>query len=169
MRWRARMNEPLHRLDARYARAYEDRGDDREASTTLSQIRTKRERDPERDSGQRIAEVVDQIGEQSNAATRHENRRLHDGGQSKHRKREQDRPDALSGTLDAVIHQPMRVPVGVVVVGMRPRKRSDRLRAPERGQVSVRTAIRMTMHTPTVAVRQLVNMLAIHPRKPTLG
>lgn len=105
MRRRTRMNEPLHRLNARHARADEDRSNDSQARTTLGPIRTKRESDPERDRGQRVAEVVDQIGEQRNAATRDKHDGLRERGQAENREREQDRADAVPRALDAPIDE----------------------------------------------------------------
>jgi len=78
------VDEPRHGLDASDARADEDRGDDGETGTSLGERGAQREGDAERDGGQRVAEVVDQVGEQSDAAAGYENDRLSDAGQTEY-------------------------------------------------------------------------------------
>ena len=75
----------------------------------LGALRTKHKRDPERDSGQRVTEIVDQIGEQRDTARHHEHRRLDDRRHPEHREREQHRTQPLPRPLDALIYQPVRV------------------------------------------------------------
>ena len=58
------MDQPLDRLVEGDAGGEEDRGDDGEAGELLAAEAAEEERDAERDRGKRVAEVVDQIGEQ---------------------------------------------------------------------------------------------------------
>ena len=58
------MDEALDRLAERDEGADEDRGDDREAGEALAAETAEEEGEPERNRGQRVAEVVDQVSEQ---------------------------------------------------------------------------------------------------------
>ena len=66
------------------AGADEDRRDDRKPRPTLRAGASQREGDSERDRGRRVAGVVDQIGEQSDAARSGEDDRLDAGGERQH-------------------------------------------------------------------------------------
>src|SRR5262249_2595394 len=66
-------------LDERDDRADEDREDDREASPAFSTCAAEEEGEPERDRRQRVAEVVDQVGEQRDAEDDDVDRRLRCG------------------------------------------------------------------------------------------
>jgi hypothetical protein len=115
------MNQALHRLDTGNTRADEDRRDDGEACTSLRELGAQSERDTERHGSQRVAEIVNQVSQQRDAATRNENSRLSDSGYTEHRERERDGANTLPRALDAVIHKTMRMPVRmVVIVGVRP-------------------------------------------------
>jgi hypothetical protein len=101
---------------------------------------------------------VDQIGEQRDAAARDEDDRLRDRRDTEHRKREQDRANALSRTLDAGIDEPVRMSVTAimaVVVAVLVRNMSmlvRRLGEPRRSQVPVRATVRVAVRTPAVPV-----------------
>jgi hypothetical protein len=69
------VDEPVNGLDSGHAGAYEDRGNDRQPGASLRYRGAQSESDPKRDGGQGIAEVVDQVGKQGNAAAGDE----HDG------------------------------------------------------------------------------------------
>ena len=69
------VDEALHGLDARDAGADEDRGDDCQSGATLRDPGVQGERDPQRHGREGIAEVVDQVGEQRDAAAGEEHRR----------------------------------------------------------------------------------------------
>ena len=62
------MDEPQDRLVEGDAGRDEDREHDGEAGDLLAAGAAQEERDPERHRGQRVAEVVDQIGEQRDRA-----------------------------------------------------------------------------------------------------
>ena len=73
------MDGALDGLYAGDASAYEDCGHDCKAGASLGDLRVKRERDSQWHGGQGIAEIVDQVGQQSNAATRDKHDGLGDG------------------------------------------------------------------------------------------
>ena len=56
------MDKAPYSLNPRYTRTDEDGRHDGQAGASLCYLRVQRERDPERHGGQRIAEVVDQVG-----------------------------------------------------------------------------------------------------------
>jgi transposase len=60
-----------------------------------------------RHGGQGVAEVVDQVSQQSDAAAGDEHDSLSDSGEPEDRKPERDGTDALSRALDAVVDQPV--------------------------------------------------------------
>lgn len=118
MSWGYRVNEAPDRLVAGYTGADEDRRDDREAGPPLRQLGTQGERDPQRHGRERIAEVVDQIGEQGDAAAGEKDGKLSDGGEGQDGERERDGVDALPRALDAVVYQAMGVAVLAMVTPM---------------------------------------------------
>jgi hypothetical protein len=65
--WCARVHEPADRLHPRDARRDEDRADDEEAGDALGARGAKREGGGERDGRGRVAEVVDEVGQQRDA------------------------------------------------------------------------------------------------------
>ena len=69
------MDESVNGLEAGHAGACEDSGDDGQSGAPLRQLRAQSESDPEWDSRQSIPEVVDQVGQQRDAAAEGE----HDG------------------------------------------------------------------------------------------
>jgi hypothetical protein len=124
-------------------------------------LRAQRERYAQRQCRQRIAEVVDQICQQRDAAARHEHRGLRERRQRQDRQRERYRLDALPRTLEALVHEAMRMTVPVPVMAMssaRRRRRVGRLREPDRGQMPVGTPMRMGMDPPTMPVRQRIDL-----------
>jgi hypothetical protein len=110
-----RMDETINRLHARDARADEDRGDDGQARASLRDLRAQRERDAKRHGGQRIPEVVDQVGEQGDAAAGDEHCGLSQRGKTKDGQGQRDGAYALAGALDAVPDQSVRM-TGTAVV-----------------------------------------------------
>lgn len=60
---RGRVDKPAHGLDGSHERADEDGRDDREPCAPLGYLRAERERDAQRERSQRVAEVVDQVGQ----------------------------------------------------------------------------------------------------------
>ena len=72
------MDEAVDCLHRRDAGADEDRRHDEVAGALLGHKGAHEEGDPERDRGQRVAEVVDQVGQQRHAAGRDEDHALQD-------------------------------------------------------------------------------------------
>ena len=70
----------------------------------------------ERDRGRGVAEVVDQVGEQSDAAAGDEDGRLGERGQAEHSQREPDRPQALARAHDAPVDEAVGVAVPALLV-----------------------------------------------------
>src|SRR5947208_701741 len=70
------VDEALEGLDAGDACADEDGGDDEQPGASLSELGAQQERDAERDGRERVAEVVDDVREQGDAAGQHEDRGL---------------------------------------------------------------------------------------------
>ena len=105
-------NNGLHPGDAR---ADEDGRHDRQARAPLGQRGAQRKRDAQRHGCQGVAEVVDQISQQRDAAAGDEHDRLGDRGEPENRERQRDGADAVVGALDAVVDEPVGVPMGSVV------------------------------------------------------
>lgn len=84
--------------------------------SAFGHLGAQRERDTDRDRCEGIAEVVDEVGEQSEASAGDEDDGLGDRGDAQHGERQQHRPDALARSLDAVVDQTVRVAVTVVLM-----------------------------------------------------
>ena len=117
MRGRSRVEGALDGLDAGHTGADEDRRHDCEARPSLRELGAQGERNPQRDGGEGIAEVVDQVREQRNAAAREEHGRLSHRCEAEYRKRKRDRMDACARALDALVYEPVGMPVVFVLVG----------------------------------------------------
>src|SRR5262245_28061672 len=104
-----RVDQPLDCLVERDTGRDEDGDDDRETGELLAAYRAEKERDCERDRRQRIAEVVDQIGEQRDRPRNDEDRDLRPGGEREHGEAERNSLDAPARTDDRAVYQPMRV------------------------------------------------------------
>jgi hypothetical protein len=76
----ARVNEALDRLSERDEGADEDGEHDRQSRDSLSACAAKEEREPERDRGERVSEVMDQVGEQRDAQRPRVDERLRERG-----------------------------------------------------------------------------------------
>src|SRR5712691_5567605 len=85
MRKAARMNDALGRLPQRDERADEDCEHDREAGETLSSGVAQKERKPERDRGERIPEVMDEVCQERDAQRSRVDERLRERRQSQDR------------------------------------------------------------------------------------
>lgn len=79
-----RVDQAIDRRRRRDAGADEDRGDDEVAGALLSHERAHDERDPHRDRGECVADVVDQVGQQRHAARGDEDDALQDRGDEQH-------------------------------------------------------------------------------------
>jgi formiminotetrahydrofolate cyclodeaminase len=106
------------RLVRRHAGRDEDRQNHGEPGELLTATRAKKEGDPERDSRERITEVVDQISEERDRAGEDEDDHLRRRGNPEHSETERDRLDALARSNDRAIDEPVRVAMLAVAVTM---------------------------------------------------
>ena len=111
-----RVDRGAHRLDPRDAGADEDREDHEEARAPLGGDGAQQERDPQRDRGERVAGVVDQVGQQRDAPGAHEDQQLREGGHEQDREARADDPQPVARARDRAVDQPMAVPVAVIRV-----------------------------------------------------
>jgi hypothetical protein len=86
-----RLEQTLRCLVAGNTGADEDRGHHRKPGDALGALAPQREGDAERDRGQRVARVVDQVGEQRDRAREDEDQRLGSGGEREHEQCQGDR------------------------------------------------------------------------------
>src|SRR5215211_2925001 len=89
-----RMDEALNRLVERDTGTDEDREDDEEPGKLLGTEAPQVEGDPERDRRRRVAEVVDQVGEQRDRTGQDEDRQLEQRGDYQDGEADRDRFDA---------------------------------------------------------------------------
>ena len=108
--------KPLDRLVERDAGADEDRGDDERARRASRRGRAEEEGDPERDRGECVAEVVDQVGEQRDAAGGKEDRGLRKRRDEKDCERDRNGLDALVRANDRSVNKPVRMTVTVIAI-----------------------------------------------------
>lgn len=113
-----RMDQPRDRLDPGDAGGEEDHPDDEQSGPALGPSGAQHERHAERNRRAGITEVVDQVGEQGNAAAGNKDRQLSPRRKRKHRQRHPNRPQPLPRPFDALVHQPVRVPVPVMAMLM---------------------------------------------------
>ena len=109
---RARVHEAPDRLDARHARRDEDRRDDRQPGPALGALGAQPEGDPQRERGRRVAEVVDEVGQQGDAPGRDEDERLRDRRGAQDREGERHRAHAGARAFDRLVDEAVRVAVG---------------------------------------------------------
>ena len=109
------MQEALDGLVQRHARRDEDREYDRKTGDLLAPEAAEEERNAEGDGGERVAEVVDQVGEQRDRVREEDDYELRDGGEAEDREAERDRFDTLArandGAVDETVGVAMRVRV----------------------------------------------------------
>ena len=108
----ARVDEALDRLAERDECADEDREHDCEPGEPLAAQAAQEEREPERNRGERVAEVVDQVGEQRHAERARVDERLRERGHCENDEAQRDRADAGAGTQD----RPVDEAVGMLVL-----------------------------------------------------
>ena len=89
----------------------EDREDDGEAGELLTAGGAEEERDAEWDGGERVADVVDQVGEQRYRAGEEEDGGLGERGQREHAEAQRDRLDPLARAEDRTIDEAVRMAV----------------------------------------------------------
>ena len=108
---RLRVDQPRDGLDSGDAGRDEDRCDHEQPGVSLRSLGSEQEGNAERNRGGGIAEVVDQIGEQGDAAAGDEDGRLSQRGRSEDGQREPDRSQPFPRALDAAIHESVGVAV----------------------------------------------------------
>src|SRR5687768_2377523 len=112
-----RVEQAVDRLPARDARRDEDRENDGQPGDALRAEAPQGEGDSERDRGRRVTEVVDQIGEQGDAAGKRKDDRLCDRRDPENEEGKPDRAQPLARALDRGIDQAVRMTVVVPVDG----------------------------------------------------
>jgi hypothetical protein len=113
----ARVDETVDRLSKRDKGADEYRQDDRKPGETLATCAAEEEGEPERDRGQRVPEVVDQIREQRNAERPRVNHGLGKRRQRQDREAPSDGTDTGPRAKNRPIDRAVRV---LMVMRMRP-------------------------------------------------
>ena len=103
------MDEALDRLAERHKSTDKDREHDRNTGQTFSFDAAEEEGKAERDRGQRIAEVVDQISEQRDAECARVDERLRDCRDRENGEAPGDGSNAGPGAKDRTIDQPVRM------------------------------------------------------------
>jgi hypothetical protein len=114
------IDQSVHRLEPRNARAREDRENDRNARPALRFRAPEREGRAERDRGRSVAEVVDQVGEERNARCCDEDQKLGCRSDPKDEQGQRHGTDALSRALDRRIDETVGMPVALLGVGVGP-------------------------------------------------
>ena len=108
------MNEAHDRHVERNAGRDEDREDDGETGEPFAADAPEVEGDAERDRGQRVAEVVDQVGEESDGAGEREDRELRSGRDPEDDEADRNGLDAFVRADDRAIDESVRVTMLVV-------------------------------------------------------
>jgi hypothetical protein len=93
----------------------EDGQHDGDAREFFCAERAHQERDPEWQGGQRVPEVVDQVGEQRDRPGEREDRRLGAGGNREQPQTQSDGLQPLAGADDRAVDESVGVPVTVLV------------------------------------------------------
>src|SRR5215218_1686549 len=109
---RARIDETLDGLDQRDEGADEDRQHDRKASPALAPGAPEIEGDAERHRSKRIAEVVDQVGQERDAQRLRIDEALDEGREHEHAETPGDGADACAGPKDRAVDSPWEWPCG---------------------------------------------------------
>ena len=105
---------------------------------------------PSGHGGQGVAEVVDEVGQQRDAAREDEDQRLQRGGDPEDRERGENRPQAGARALDRVVDEAVRVPMAVGV------------RAPV--AVRVRPVVRVLVDRPATVAMPLASKRLVGAR-----
>jgi hypothetical protein len=107
------VEEALDRLVQGDAGGDEDRQHHRVTGQLLAPKATKEEGDAERQGRKRVAEVVNQIGEQGNRVRNEEDRELRSRSETENRKAECNRLDAFARTNNRTVNETVRMAVTV--------------------------------------------------------
>jgi hypothetical protein len=151
------MDQPLDRLVQGHARGDEDREHHREPGDLLRPKRAKEERDPDRHRGERVADVMDQIGQQRNRARQDEDHGLHERRGAQDSEAERDGLEARARAHDGTVYKAMQVPVlamVVMLVLMLAGAGLERLRPLNEPEMSVRASVGVLMDPVSVAMQR---------------
>ena len=105
MRQRLRVDQPLNRFVERDAGRDEDGEHDGQPRKLLTSEAPQKEGDAERQRGQRVAEVVDQVGEQRDRVREHEDDHLGERSGPEQPEAERHRLHALARADDRAIEE----------------------------------------------------------------
>ena len=152
------MDEPVDCLVTGHRARGEDGEDDEVARVALGPIGAHQEGRAQRDRGGGVAEVVDQVGEEGDAAGAEKDRHLRQGGEAENAEGEENGADARPGAFDRGIDE--AVGVSVLAVMAMP------------GSVGVGTAVTVGVDQPvpvamSLATEVFVGQLLGHPVKAT--
>ena len=111
-----RLDETLDRLVERDTRRRENGKDDCEARDLLGAEATEEERDSERDGGERVAEVVNEVGEERDGAGERKYGELRECRSPEESEADRDCLDTFARPNDRAIDEPVRVSVAVTIV-----------------------------------------------------
>jgi hypothetical protein len=114
-----RVDEPQDGLVQRDARGDEDREHDCESREPLPAGASQKEGDAERDGGQCVSVVVDQVSKEGDRPGEHEDERLSSRSDREHGKANRDGFDAFTGPDDRAVYESVRVAVITVLVVVR--------------------------------------------------
>ena len=109
------VDQPVDRLAEGDAGADEDRRDDEVAGVLLGLEGAHQEGGAERHRGERVADVVDQVGEQRDRAAEDEDDDLRRRRDAEDQQADEDRAEPLARAFDRGVDQPVAVAVGVLV------------------------------------------------------
>src|ERR1035437_796504 len=112
------VDEAENRLDPRHARADEDGRNDEQSRLALGSLRTHQEGDSQGNCGERVPEVVDEVGQQCDRTRQYEDERLSDGGEAEHSEGDEHGAHALARALDGVMNKAVGVAMVVMAGGM---------------------------------------------------
>jgi hypothetical protein len=114
-----RVDEPQDGLVQRDARGDEDREHDCESREPLPAGASQKEGDAERDGGQCVSVVMDQVSKEGDRPGEHEDERLSSRSDREHGKANRDGFDAFTRPDDRAVYESVRVAVITVLVVVR--------------------------------------------------
>lgn len=114
----ARVNQPIRRLDRGHRCGCEDRQHDGVTGPTLAPLTAEPERDAERNGGQRVTAVVDQVGKQRDRVRSGEDDRLQGRSPGEDGKTPGNGANPFTRTNDGRVDPSMCMPVIVVVMAV---------------------------------------------------
>ena len=111
-----RMDEPAHGFEGRDAGRHEDREHHCVSGPPFAALAPRQEHDREGNRGERVAAVVDQVGEQRNRTGQQEHDGLEDRGDAEDREADGDRTYAGTRSDDRTVDGTVGVRVPVIVI-----------------------------------------------------